>query len=255
MVNIDTVYQKVLMIANKEQRGYITPQEFNLFADHAQMEIFEQYFYDLEQIKRRGDFDNDGQHQSIQANLEDKIDIFLRSFVSVSISNATGTVLLDPWIYKLSMVRVTYQNQPSNWAGMESGHTTSLVERISHDDHLMHSRAPLTTPTPSRPTYKMKRSGNDSTIQIQPFPDLNTDNVYLDYIVKPKMPNWTYVISGESALYNPNGIGHQDFELHRSEENNLVIKILTLAGVAIKDLQLAQVAAGKEASIITQQKQ
>ena len=47
-ISVDRVYQKVLALANKEQRGYITPQEFNLFADHAQMEIFEQYFYDLE---------------------------------------------------------------------------------------------------------------------------------------------------------------------------------------------------------------
>ena len=30
-VNIDTVYQRVLAIANKEQRGYITPQEFNSY--------------------------------------------------------------------------------------------------------------------------------------------------------------------------------------------------------------------------------
>ena len=44
MVNIDTVYQRVLAIANKEQRGYITPQEFNLYANQAQMDIFEQYF-------------------------------------------------------------------------------------------------------------------------------------------------------------------------------------------------------------------
>ena len=49
---IDTVYQTVLAIANKEQRGYITPQEFNLFANHAQADIFEQYFCDLNQFKR-----------------------------------------------------------------------------------------------------------------------------------------------------------------------------------------------------------
>ena len=53
MVRIDDVYQKVLAIANKEQRGYITPQEVNLFADHAQMSIFEQYFYDKNQFARR----------------------------------------------------------------------------------------------------------------------------------------------------------------------------------------------------------
>lgn len=46
-VNIDTVYQTVLAIANKEQRGYITPLEFNLLASKAQREIFEQYFYDI----------------------------------------------------------------------------------------------------------------------------------------------------------------------------------------------------------------
>ena len=51
-VNVDTVYHKVLALANKEQRGYITPQEFNLFADHAQMDIFEQYFYDINQFNR-----------------------------------------------------------------------------------------------------------------------------------------------------------------------------------------------------------
>ena len=39
-VSVDTVYQRVLAIANKEQRGYITPQEFNLFANQAQMDIF-----------------------------------------------------------------------------------------------------------------------------------------------------------------------------------------------------------------------
>ena len=52
-VSIDTVYQKVLAIANKEQRGYVTPQEFNLLANQAQLEIFEQYFYDLSQFMRR----------------------------------------------------------------------------------------------------------------------------------------------------------------------------------------------------------
>ena len=53
MILVDTVYQRVLAFANKEQRGYITPQEFNLFANQAQMEIFEQYFYDLNQWSRQ----------------------------------------------------------------------------------------------------------------------------------------------------------------------------------------------------------
>ena len=52
MVNIDTVYQKVLALSNKEQRGYITPQEFNLLADRVQNEIFENYFHNIKIIIR-----------------------------------------------------------------------------------------------------------------------------------------------------------------------------------------------------------
>ncbi len=51
-VNIDTVYQSVLALANKEQRGYITPLEFNLMASKAQREIFEQYFYDINRFNK-----------------------------------------------------------------------------------------------------------------------------------------------------------------------------------------------------------
>ena len=52
-VNVDTVYQTVQALANKEQRGYLTPQEFNLFANQAQMDIFEQYIYDLNAVTLR----------------------------------------------------------------------------------------------------------------------------------------------------------------------------------------------------------
>ena len=58
MISVDTVYQRVLALSNKEQRCYITPQEFNLLANQAQMAIFEQYFYDLDQFKRTPDNDD-----------------------------------------------------------------------------------------------------------------------------------------------------------------------------------------------------
>ena len=44
MVNINTVYQAVLVITNKDNRGYITPEEFNSLATQAQESIFASYF-------------------------------------------------------------------------------------------------------------------------------------------------------------------------------------------------------------------
>ena len=69
-ISVNKIYQTVLALANKEQRGYITPQEFNLFADHAQMDIFEQYFYDLNQFKRT--VGNDTIHSDMVNILEEK---------------------------------------------------------------------------------------------------------------------------------------------------------------------------------------
>ena len=70
-ISIDTVYQRVLALANKEQRGYITPQEFNLFANQAQADIFEQYFYDLNQFSRV--HGNDTEFSDMVSLLEEKI--------------------------------------------------------------------------------------------------------------------------------------------------------------------------------------
>jgi hypothetical protein len=73
-VSVDTVYQRVLAILNKEQRGYVTPQEFNLFANQAQMDLFEQYFYDINQFGRM--HGNDTEFSDMLNILNEKIDIF-----------------------------------------------------------------------------------------------------------------------------------------------------------------------------------
>tara|TARA_R110002020_G_scaffold115511_6_gene265537 strand:- start:9837 stop:11054 length:1218 start_codon:yes stop_codon:yes gene_type:complete len=51
-INVNTVYTTVLSILNKEQRGYITPDEFNKLAAQVQLEIFENYFEDYNQLLR-----------------------------------------------------------------------------------------------------------------------------------------------------------------------------------------------------------
>ena len=51
-INVDTVYKTVLLILNKEQRGYMTPLEFNKIGAQVQLEIFEGYLNDLNQQLR-----------------------------------------------------------------------------------------------------------------------------------------------------------------------------------------------------------
>ena len=43
---IDSVRKTVLSVLNKNNYGYITPADFNLYAKQAQLDIFDDYFYD-----------------------------------------------------------------------------------------------------------------------------------------------------------------------------------------------------------------
>ena len=242
-ISVDRVYQKVLAIANKEQRGYITPQEFNLFADHAQMEIFEQYFYDLEQ-RQRG-VGNELDYGDIISNIEEKISIFERFNMSVG-TGFEGEIDISSGIseiYRLGTVRVRYWTQ--------NGY--KVADKIQLNELDKYENSPLAAPSKSKPIYtKFSTPSVPLKIKIYPYP-ASGDSVTVNYIARPESPDWTYVISGQNALHNPTNV--KDFQLHESEENNLVIKILQSAGVAIKDVNLAQMAGQKEVSTIQQQKQ
>tara|TARA_R100001443_G_scaffold73520_2_gene81442 strand:- start:13781 stop:14467 length:687 start_codon:yes stop_codon:yes gene_type:complete len=226
-VNINRVYQKVLALANKEQRGYITPQEFNLFADHAQMEIFEQYFYDLEQFEKNVSSD-------IDSLIEQKVQIFKKLYGEIQ-----NEYEIPNQVYKVSYVYI-HDNQTEHREYLEKREAGEFI-KIKSGSLLNNS---LTTPI-----YYIR----NNTIFTEPANLPSSLSYQLSVVEKPITPEWAYVISGENALYNPNL--SVNFQLHPSEENELVIKILALAGVAIKDVQLVQAAAVKEASTVQQQKQ
>ena len=84
-VSVDTVYQRVLSILNKEQRGYVTPQEFNLFANQAQIDLFEQYFYDINQFGRM--HGNDTEFSDMLNLVNEKINLFEVTAAMISSNN------------------------------------------------------------------------------------------------------------------------------------------------------------------------
>ena len=228
MVRIDEVYQKVLAIANKEQRGYITPQEFNLFADHAQMSIFEQYFYDKNQFARRAT-----ENSTIEL-LEQKIQIFESNPEFFS----SGDDLPED-TYQIDSVSIV----------LDSGKTIPM-QRVSKRELQGISSSPLLSGSALATNYYIF----NNTINFELPTSLEGNNVVVELVRKPLKPQWTYVIHNQSALYNLHDENLQDFELHSSEENNLVISILKLAGVAIKDVNLSQAATQEEVKNIQQEK-
>ncbi len=138
-ISVDTVYQKVLALANKEQRGYITPQEFNLFAKQAQQEIFDNYFHDLKtaQLKPKNSTDT-----SDEINLlNEKISIH-RNVTTVSDSSITSQYAVPSNAYIIS--KVTFNN---------SNGQNVLITELDSNEYNYATLNPLTAPQASRPVY------------------------------------------------------------------------------------------------------
>ena len=73
-INVDQVYKTVLLIINKEQRGYLTPNEFNKIATQVQLEIFESYFETLNQQMRLPQ--NESEYGDRYKTVQEKLEIF-----------------------------------------------------------------------------------------------------------------------------------------------------------------------------------
>ena len=230
MVSIDEVYQQVLALANKEQRGYITPQEFNLYANQAQIDIFNQYFFDLNQFKRLPVVDDN--YGDTADLINDKLSIFKTGPEQFT---STNNPTLPDDCYKVTSVNMHHN-------GIHAGE----AQKINYEEWHRINQGPLTKGKIDRPVYYIA----DNEIHISP--KHSSLICYFRYIRIPSKVNWAYVVVNEKPLFN--STLSIDFELHDSEQKNLVVKILQLAGVGIKDYNIVQAAGQEEVKKIQQEK-
>ena len=272
MVNIDTVYQKVLALANKEQRGYVTPQEFNLLADKAQKEIFESYFHDLKTAhhKRKAH----GEKVDEIEMLEEKRDMFRRmGSLTVQIGTFASTPYITPSddVYSIATMYLETTGDTSlgsTTPGVAISNPPEIT-KVDRQQLLYMNQNPLTKPTLSRPVYVHRKSGTsyvvisqldfgDTEFMFQLYPDTIQEGatVGIDYWKKPTKPEWAYIVvnpqgSSPTSLYNP--IKSTHFELHASEEENVVNKILQLIGIVIEKTDVLQGGMMLEANTLKKQ--
>lgn len=74
---INSVRQTVLSVLNKNNYGYITPADFNLYAKQAQLEVFDQYMYDYNyQVNKENARQSGTDYANIGRSLAEGIDTF-----------------------------------------------------------------------------------------------------------------------------------------------------------------------------------
>lgn len=212
-VSVDTVYKTVLLILNKEQRGYMTPDEFNKTANQVQLEIYLKYFDDLNQLLRVPQTDLD--YASRVSLLDEKLSIFKSSS---EVSNTINGIQLPVGLQELGTV--VYNNIE--------------IERVQRSEYYNLLKSKLIKPSLTYPVYLYE----NGFIKLQPAA---ITDVTINYLRTPASASWSYTVGARgNYVYDPGS--SLNFELHASEQTEIVLRILEYSGIIIRDAQIIQVA-------------
>jgi hypothetical protein len=203
---------------NKNNYGYISPNDFNLFAKQAQLDIFENYFYRYNyQILKENARESGIGYADIKKQYEEVIDSFSKI---VSLTKASGVFALPADYY--TIVRIIHTNGVGKMVEAEK-------VSLARAQQLLMSN--LTQPIELFPAYIQSED------KVTIYPDTISTGVSCYYVRYPKDPKWTYnLVSGE-PLFNQGAIDYQDFELPLTDEPTLVAKILQFAGMSIREIE------------------
>jgi hypothetical protein len=231
---IDSVRQTVLSILNKNNYGYVSPSDFNLFAKQAQLEIFEGYFNELNKAENARMSGTD--YANMTKGLNEDIDVFS---VSKPLDFESGNRFFTPSIattgddyYLLNKVLVL----------------NAEAEPVTHSRITMLANSNLTAPSAQYPAYTIDNPAAGQVITLYPTGTTYAQgDVQCQYVRYPFDPKWTYItLANGEPVFNQSSTDYQDFEVPIDDETQLVYKILQMAGISIREGDIFQYANAEE---------
>jgi uncharacterized membrane protein len=215
-INVNAVYKTVLLILNQQQRGYMTPDEFNKVATQVQLNIFERYEDDLNQMYRVPQ--NDTEYANRVKNIEENLQFFQRTGATAYVGPHFTLTPTD--IYRLGSVM--YQS-------------AELTQYAQRNELLQILKSPLTQPTNSFPIYLYENN------LLYVYPTTIQSSITVSYLKTPADVVWGYSVGALGQFQYAAGTSI-NFELNISEQTNVITRVLAYAGVIINDPTIIQVA-------------
>jgi hypothetical protein len=239
---INEVRSIVLSVLNKNNYGYISPSDFNLYAKNAQMELYDEYFssynktINMENVRTSGT-----DYANVIMTISEVLETFMRPDFLVQVSVGTNEYYypsLTTTGYNAYMIdRIECYNSllPNTRLGD--------ADKVSFGKLGMLLASNLTKPTEEYPSYTL----HNNIITVYPETLNKANSVKCYYFTYPKDPNWTYSeLSNGEPTFNPSLDGYQDFEMPKEDIYKLSMKILQYAGISIREVDVVQYAIGQE---------
>ena len=241
---INSVRNTVLAILNKNNYGYISPSDFNLFAKQAQLEIFEEYFSEYNDLVNKENARQSGTDYANQKKaLEEAIELFALTSTLTQVAPSTNRFYLP----SVTTTGFDYFMLNKVLCYDASGVTRVFkaeAEKVTHGKITMLVNSNLTAPTENFPAYTQE----GSVLTVYPATFNLANEIDVSYFRYPKDPKWTFttLTNGEPVFNQSPGLGYQDFEVPVEDEIKLVAKILQYAGMSIREIEAVQFGGAEE---------
>ena len=249
MASIDKVYRTVKNLANKEQKGFVTPAVFNRFAVIAQNNIYNELFTELVDAKKisRQNLDP-GRDKSVRKRtLEDLSPFVTRAANYTQKVSTDSNVFLKPGNFS-RMISMSIGNTEANGYNLNKINI-EVVYDVEKMDRILGSN--LSTPTADFPVALI-------TDEIEVFPE-DIDSIDITYYRTPGSisnsglgayvdldPQWSASeLSSSVEIMDPSS--SRDFMLPEHYSSELVYEIAKMIGIQLNDGGMVQIASQEEA--------
>lgn len=253
MVSVYQVYQSLKDLANKEQKGFITPQVFNNFASLAQMNIYNEMFSELVDARKisRQNFDP-GRDKSVRKQKLEDLSFFVKRKVFTVTDGLDTSSIVKP--SDLSKIISVLADSVLDSEGTEA--INYVPCQIVYDPEKMNYLKSSNLSAPSLNFPVILVSGD----KLEVFPD-DVESVELTYYGKPTSfdsfgqitadpPTYAFIASafGGDEVEFFNSANSRDFHLPPHYLTEVVMEMAKLIGVRLRDPNVTSFATQEEAS-------
>ena len=281
-MTIDELYRFVQLIANKEQRGFIKPSEFNLLAQQAQLDLIHDR---VARYKTESEAMSKGSKVLVQNHsvLDDIRSVVFRKQL---VYDSSG---LGVWKYPVNEFNSATNKEEGEYLHflrlyhMSTGGTQSAnevqpgyphtnddggepnkellrgkIELITHDQLSYRLHSEIVYPDGNSYVAVMFDKGfeiygyesglNDDGIQdeIAELKGSDGKKIYLVYIAKPPSPQWGHVIINGNPVFDPSNSNTQELTLPSKTHREISQRMLSYIGISLRDAEPLNYAEKKE---------
>ena len=222
-MTIDEIYRLVQAFASKDQRGFITPAEFNLMARQAELELYNerlQVVMEGSQAKKIAGYYKKALTPAVAE--QDILPFLYKS--EISLTAGEGVIISD----YVCQLYVTSNN--------------IAVDIVTAKNVGQIQRSSLAKPSTDYPVALL--SSNTGSVKVSVFPNTISEVSCYYYLYNNK-PTWNYVTIAGKPVYDSSNSAA--FLISSRCHGELVIKILGYLGVSIREADLVNYAQNKEA--------